>query len=394
MKLVYIQGGARLKRADDGSWFINADYTDDVWQRYLDICDELVIILRTDDETYPLHVCQAKFNKVIVRPNVKTIALPDIMKPASRFFSSKIRHKISKIVYNEVKDADRCILRSSSYYTIQGFKACRKYGVPYAVEVTGFIKESQQTKGFAGRLLAVYFESYMKKMTRHARGAIYVTNQALQSRYVCPNMVVGCSDVLLSDISDKVLQSRLLKIDQKINKIVIGTAGNLDWSLKGHKYVIQALSELKKKGYTDIEYQCIGVGTGAQIRENAAKYDVLEQVRVIGPLPHDKVYSWFDSIDIYVHPSEFEGLCRSIIEAMSRACPVIACDTGGNFELVENRYLVPVKDYFAIANKILLIINDMQRSAVRNFEIAKGFDKDVLDEKRKCFLKEFAHYDK
>lgn len=59
-------------------------------------------------------------------------------------------------------------------------------------------------------------------------------------------------------------------------------------------------------------------------------------VSILGAKPHSEVFSWLDSIDIYVQPSFMEGLCRSIVEAMSRACPVICTNVGGNYELVSS----------------------------------------------------------
>ena len=67
----------------------------------------------------------------------------------------------------------------------------------------------------------------------------------------------------------------------------------------------------------------------------AKKYRVENRVKFLGQVPHKEVLKWLDNIDIYIHPSYTEGLCRSIIEAMSRACPIICSDVGGNYELVD-----------------------------------------------------------
>lgn len=59
-----------------------------------------------------------------------------------------------------------------------------------------------------------------------------------------------------------------------------------------------------------------------------------------------------DKADVYVLSSHWEGLPRSIIEAMSSQMPVVATDVGGVAELVEHGktgYLVPPKDVTALA---------------------------------------------
>lgn len=48
MKLLFIQGGSRLKQSEDGRWFTDSNFTKEVWQRYMDLCDEFVIILRQE----------------------------------------------------------------------------------------------------------------------------------------------------------------------------------------------------------------------------------------------------------------------------------------------------------------------------------------------------------
>lgn len=65
----------------------------------------------------------------------------------------------------------------------------------------------------------------------------------------------------------------------------------------------------------------------------AAEYNVMENVQILGEFKHNDVFSWFDDLDIYIHPSKQEGLCRAIIEAMSRACPIIAADAGGHEQI-------------------------------------------------------------
>ena len=62
-----------------------------------------------------------------------------------------------------------------------------------------------------------------------------------------------------------------------------------------------------------------------------------------------------DVLDLYVQPSLFEGLPRSILEAMALGKPVVATDIGGSREAVEHRktgLLVPAKDSTALGEAI------------------------------------------
>lgn len=91
---------------------------------------------------------------------------------------------------------------------------------------------------------------------------------------------------------------------------------------KGQHDVIRALGELKKRGDTNYEYQLVGLGDESFLR-SIAKNTMLRMKWFLGGKTHDEVFQWLDNIDIYVQPSYQEGLCRAIVEAMSRGCPVI-----------------------------------------------------------------------
>ena len=135
----------------------------------------------------------------------------------------------------------------------------------------------------------------------------------------------------------------------------------------------------------------IGTGKGLHLIKLIEELGLSDQVKILGPRPHDEVFNWLDEIDIYIQPSYQEGLCRSIVEAISRACPVIASDTGGNYELINRDYLFPCGDYKKLAYLILKILEDPTIEAKRNFEHSKHYEKSRLDSIRLTFLKEFIN---
>ncbi len=177
-----------------------------------------------------------------------------------------------------------------------------------------------------------------------------------------------------------------------MSKLIIGTAAHVNLKFKGHETVIRAIKELKDEGITGIEYQIIGGGDPGRIEDISRRLGVEDQVKLLGLLPHDRTFEWYDGIDVYVHPSLSEGLCRSIVEAMSRACPVAACDVGGNYELIEREFLFPRGDYRKLADILRKMLEpDLRlRVARRNFAEAQRFRKDRLDAKRDGFYRAFA----
>ena len=163
---------------------------------------------------------------------------------------------------------------------------------------------------------------------------------------------------------------------------------------KGHRFVLKAMSDLKKQGYTNIEYQVVGSGKQDYLRKIAHKYKVADCLTFIGQLPHDDVFNWLEKLDIYIQPSETEGLSRAIIEAMSVSCPIIASSAGGNSELINSNYIFKNRNVKQLEEKIKNMINNkeiMKNSARENFQNATQYDKEILRLKREEFYKKIKN---
>ncbi len=155
--------------------------------------------------------------------------------------------------------------------------------------------------------------------------------------------------------------------------------------------MIRALAKLKARGIDNIEYQLLGAGKPDKLLAEAERLGVSEQIKVIGLKPHSEVYSWLDSIDIYIQPSFSEGLCRAVVEAMSRACPVLCSTAGGNVELCEKEFSFKAGNVDQIADCILRMSDKdaLLSSARRSFARADKYEKASLDAARDAFLDEF-----
>ena len=79
---------------------------------------------------------------------------------------------------------------------------------------------------------------------------------------------------------------------------------------------------------------------------------------------HKHVQPYYETADIFVCPSDTEGLSNVILEAMAFSIPVIATNVGGNPEIVvheKNGLLVPPKDSSALANAVKMLISEPDR---------------------------------
>jgi glycosyltransferase involved in cell wall biosynthesis len=69
----------------------------------------------------------------------------------------------------------------------------------------------------------------------------------------------------------------------------------------------------------------------------------------------DRVPDMLNAMDVYVLSSTAEGICNSLLEAMSTALPALATGTGGNPEVVvdgESGILFPVGDFARLATEL------------------------------------------
>lgn len=266
------------------------------------------------------------------------------------------------------------------------------------VEVVACAWDALWNHSLSGKVIAPLMYYREKQIIKKAKYVIYVSNKFLQKRYPTNGYNIGCSDVSLSTFDDKILNKRLEKI-KKMNdkKIVFGTLAAIDVKYKGQAYVIKAINKLKKEGIENIEYQLVGGGSKNKLEKLAKKLNVEDKIVFVGTLPHDKVFDWLDMIDIYIQPSNQEGLPRALVEAMSRACPCIGSSTGGIPELLDEEVIFKRKKVKKLIDKINLMLNDkelLKTMAKYNFEKSKNYSKDKLDKIRNDFYMKFAKKEK
>ena len=128
----------------------------------------------------------------------------------------------------------------------------------------------------------------------------------------------------------------------------------------------------------------------------AQKYDVQDQVKMLGSFPHEKVFEWLKSdLDVYIQPSLQEGLPRSVIEAMSVGLPCIGSDVAGIAELLDADWVFPRKKNKGKKISELLIKidkNALEKQAIRNFKEAEKYDYNLLLKKRYEILEKYKTF--
>ena len=388
MRVLFCHDGPLKK--DEFNNYYGSGHNDETFSRYYNIGEELAVAIRVN--TILKSESVKKLSKITVAP-FEVIECPNIASLKGMLLK---RQEAKKIIIEEVFKSDYIVARLPSIIGFIAIDAAIKSGKPYLVEVVGCPWDAFWNHSLKGKLVAPFMYYATKKRVKDAKYVVYVTNQFLQQRYPTNGKYTNCSNVALKEFDDNILQTRLKKISNlnKYKKIVIGTAAAVNVRYKGQQYVIKALGELKKQGITNYEYQLVGGGDQTYLKSVAKKYNVTEQVKFLGSLPHDKVFEWLDTIDIYVQPSRQEGLPRALIEAMSRGLPAFGAKTGGIPELLDRKYLFSntrrnIKEICRILQNITK--EDMLIQAKRNFEKAKKYDKTIIEERRKEFFLKFKN---
>ncbi len=398
MKLLFIHND-RVKEDIDGNLYTGGSYNQVVWERYLQISNNLTVMLKKERKIYSVEDARNKFN-FFESNKIKFIELPDLYRSIKDFVSVKNRKEIYRQIDDAVEKADIIIIRSvASLACRRAIRMAKKRKKIYVVEVTGIAWRSLWYHGLRGKMLAVPVEVWNRYYIAKAPNVVYVTQRVLQKCYPNKHNNVGISDVEIPDLDDAVLSDRCSRLEKKEEySLKIGTIGNVDVKPKNHELVIRAMSIMKERGY-HVTYELVGYGNNARLKEIARKYNVEGEVRFIGGMAHEQIFPWIDTLDCYIQPSKQEGMPRALIEAASRACPVAGASVGGIPEVVDDQFCFKPDDEKAVAEILKKLMDKTIRKeqAVRSFEVSKQFQKSILDDKRKIFyrelLKEFSKGD-
>jgi glycosyltransferase involved in cell wall biosynthesis len=130
---------------------------------------------------------------------------------------------------------------------------------------------------------------------------------------------------------------------------------------KGHEILVTAIAK-----YETMLDNCVFLFAGEgplrpKIEQMVADLNLQSKIRFLGR--RTDVIVLLKASDVFVLPSYFEGLPRSVAEAMAAGLPVIATAVSGTPELVDNGVtglLIPPKDYKALGEVMVRLNNDKE----------------------------------
>lgn len=327
----------------EGQPYTRLSFSYEYWRRFLVSFDEVVVVARLQKGNELSETEEAN----VVGPGVTFFPMPYYVGPREFI---KVLPRIIASSWRISGREEKFLLRSGNISNIMWLCLSLR-GKPYLREFPGSLKEG--ILGFTGdrslvmRAVAEVSDWVARWQARRARACSYVSD-ALRRAYPAKNSekeFVFSSVQLVSAVSAREHQ----ELD---NPVKIGTVGRLELE-KGHRYLIEAINIAKRN--SDITFILHIIGDGSQMRELRRLSAELEVNGVFHGAIVDKermfriVREW----NLFVLPSETEGMPRALIEAMSLKVPCVASQVGGVPEVMDPRFMVPAGDALSISHRIV-----------------------------------------
>ncbi len=145
-----------------------------------------------------------------------------------------------------------------------------------------------------------------------------------------------------------------------VNKKVVGTVGRVSAQKNPMGFIDIAQKVMRDK--SDVVFIFGGGGEMLEkMQKRVRKLHLEDNVMFLGV--RKDIPELISTFDIFILPSRWEGMPRSIIEAMASAKSVIVYEISGIREIVDHRvngFIVPVNDTADFAEKIVLLLNNSQ----------------------------------
>lgn len=378
-----VTASARFAITNDGNlWTPNPSLSYQFWSRYLDVYDEINLLVRAKPYDSP----PPGWNKASGE-GIKPLPIPDFQ-GASGLIKNYAR--IKKTAVEALVNAEAVHLRipcEIGGIIWRSLATQRPYGVevvgdPYDVFAPGSYKHP----------LRSFFRWWSVWELQHqcikANAAAYVTQYALQRRY--PPYTEAFSTHFSSiDLPSSAFVNVPRLPHTNLKSLTIISVGTLAQLYKAPDVLINAIAACVEEG---LDLRLIWVGDGLyrkELEKLAKTLGLDKRVNFCGHLANrDAVIQQLDRADVFVLPSHQEGLPRAMIEAMARGLPCIGSTVGGIPELLDFEDMVLPGDVTALAQKIREVVTNperMARMSDSNLKKAQNYKDIVLQKRRIAF---------
>ena len=321
----------------------------------------LLTVEKLDKERYNVILACGPQGEWIKRaqniPDLKIIFIKELIRKIHLFYDIVAIFKIYSIIKKE-----RCTIvhTHSSKPGFSGRIAAKLAGVPVLIHtIHGF-----PFHDFMPKPVQIFYILVEKFLSRLSDCLITVSKLNMQKAV---DMGISEKEKFLNIYSgicfkrfvkrrDKKSVKKELKISAKSS--VVGMVGRLS-EQKAPETLFYAIPEILKK-HSNTIFLIVGDGEKKKsLIRLTDKLDIVNRVKFLGN--RQDIPDLLSVMDVYVLPSLWEGLGRSLTEAMYFSIPVVASKVEGVPELVEHEktgFLVQPKDSHALSRYVIQLLDN------------------------------------
>ena len=245
------------------------------------------------------------------------------------------------------------------------------YKIPYVVSLRG-----SDVPGYSNRF--IFLDKFIKPVTRliwKNSSAVIANSQGLRELALKTNSKQEIGVIYNGiDIADFAPDYG----KRPAEKLIVTLGASRITTRKGIEYLIKAFKKLVPK-YPNVYLKAMGDGDEKSNLENLTKeLGLAENIEFIGRIPREKTTPFYQEASIFVLPSLNEGMSNAMLEALSAGLPLLATDTGGTKEIVEegkNGFIIKMKDSDDIADKMEILIKNEELRIKMGIESRKKAEK-------------------
>lgn len=233
----------------------------------------------------------------------------------------------------------------------------KKYGIPYVIRFGGGdIPGAQKRFSFIYKLLSPAIHSIWKNADALVANSTVLQQKALrfESKYAIDIISNGVdSDFFTRTKAESKLGTGVS--DKQINVLFVSRL----IQGKGLQYIIPEMKRINLACGKKVLLTIAGDGPYRGELERITSESAVESyVAFVGRKTKEELYQYYSNADLFILPSESEGMPNVVLEAMAMGLPILMTPCGGSKELIaDNGRVEPIERF---VDTLIELCNDEQ----------------------------------
>ena len=250
-----------------------------------------------------------------------------------------------------------------------GVHLWRKYKLPYIVRFGGGdIPGAQKRFGFMYKILSPFIRDIWKNAKALVANSEILRERALayESRYPVSIIANGVDSEFFTPGKEEKEKEKTEKTEKTANLQILFVSRLIKG--KGLQYIIPQMPRVNKE--TGAVLTIVGDGPYREELEKITdESNARDAVIFVGKKNKEELYPYYDSADMFILPSESEGMPNVVLEAMSMGLPVVMTPCGGSKELIDGNGIISKQEDFV--ENMLMLLKNRERMHTYGYESAR-----------------------